>query len=165
MEFEEVNPRQVICVTSRAETDTLGKKETKDNIFTLAWHTPLSFEPRLYGICVGKERFSLELIRKSHCFVINFMPYDLKDKVLQCGRVSGKHSDKFKDNGFEKEEADTIDCPIIKEAIGHLECELINEIDIGDHVFLVGKVLRSHHIRGPRVFYIGDNEFSTTMKP
>ena len=55
---ELTDPRQVILVSSRAEMDILGKKELKDNIITLAWHMPVSFNPKLYAIAIGKTRFS-----------------------------------------------------------------------------------------------------------
>ncbi|MFC1753314.1 flavin reductase family protein [Thermoproteota archaeon] len=163
--FEEVNPRQVICVTSRAEVDVLGQRQVKDNIFTLAWHCPLSFDPLLYGICVGKGRYSLDLIRKGKVFVVNFMPHERLDDVLFCGRNSGAHVDKFEKTDLVKEEAETIDCSRIKEALGYLECEIFSEYDIGDHILIIGKVLKAHSAKGPRLFYLGNNEFSTTIKP
>ena len=162
--FDEVNPRQVICVTSRAEMEVLGKRQIKDNIFTLAWHCPLSFEPRLYGICVGKERYSLQLIRQSNTFVVNFIAKENEDDAIFCGGHSGKHIDKFEKTGFTKAEAENIDCARIKEALGYLECEVVNEIDLGDHLLIVGKVLKAHSTKGQRLFYIGNNEFSTTIK-
>ncbi|MBU0461000.1 MAG: flavin reductase family protein, partial [Nanoarchaeota archaeon] len=137
----------------------------KDNIFTLAWHCPISFEPMMYGISVGKDRYSLGLIRTGKVFVVNFMPFEKATEVLFCGRHSGKHTDKFKESGLMKEEADNIDCPRIKEALGYLECEVTDEFDLGDHVFIVGKVLKAKSLRGQRVFYAGDNQFTTTLKP
>ena len=61
---ETVYPRQVILVTSRAEVKSRfsTKHEKKDNIMTLSWHTPLSFNPELYAIIIGKSRFSYQLV-------------------------------------------------------------------------------------------------------
>ncbi len=140
---ELTDPRQVILVSSRAEMDILGKKEVKDNIITLAWHMPVSFEPKLYAIAIGKTRFSAEVIKKSKAFVVNFVPYSLKKEVLFCGTKSGAHIDKFEKSGLRKEEAESVDCARIKEALAYMECEVINEIEMGDHIIFVGKVLNS----------------------
>jgi len=104
------NPRQTILLTSRAED--------KDNVMTLDWHTPLSFEPMIYAVSIGKNRFSLNLVRKSKIFVVNFMSKDFEKEVLYCGRHSGKNIDKFKEAKLKKEEAETINCPRIKKALG-----------------------------------------------
>ena len=114
------NPRQIILVSCR----NVGK----DNVLTLSWHTPLSFRPELYGLVMSKKRFSYGMIKESGCFVVNFMPLDMKNEVLYCGTHSGKKVDKFKELVLGKEEAEKIDCPVIKECVAYLECKLVDEI-------------------------------------
>ncbi|MBW2974843.1 flavin reductase family protein [Candidatus Woesearchaeota archaeon] len=137
------DPRQVVLVTCREEIEILGKNQVKDNIITIAWHMPVSFSPNLYAISVGKTRFSCEMIRKSKAFVVNFVPVELEKAALTCGTKSGRYADKFKEAGLGKEESESIDCPVIKEALGHMECEVINEVDAGDHIIFIGRVLNS----------------------
>lgn len=148
---EIANPRQIILVTSRWQN--------KDDIITLAWHMPLSFDPMMYGISIGKKRFSLELIRNSKVFVVNFISKEFKEDILFCGEVSGREVDKFKETRFEKEEAETINCPRIKQALGYLECEVVDEIETGDHILFIGKVkkaeLKKH---GVRLFHISGDK-------
>lgn len=158
------SPRQVILVTSRAEAEIMGKKQVKDNIFTLAWHMPTSFKPELYTISSGKQRFSTRLIQKSGVFCVNFMPFSLKKEVLFCGRCSGEHIDKFKESGLTKEECQKIDCPKIREAVAFLECEVVNEIETGDHIIFVGKVLNSGiNNNEKRIFQVVGDKFTTTV--
>ncbi|MBW2999850.1 flavin reductase family protein [Candidatus Woesearchaeota archaeon] len=166
--FEELKkaayPRQVILVTTRAEVEILGKKLLKDNIMTLSWHSPLSFEPLLYGILVGKTRFSHKLLTKSGVFVVNFIPNSLKKEALFCGRNSGEHVNKFKKSGLTPEEAHKVDCPRIKEALSYMECEIIEEIEVGDHTMFVGKVLRAEtKKKDNRLFQVSGDEFTTTI--
>ncbi len=157
-------PRQTVLITTRAKIDILGKEIEKDNIITIDWHMPVSFKPALYAISIGKTRLSHEMLRKSECFVVNFMPYSLKDKVLFCGRTSGKLIDKFKGTGFTKKEAATIDCPIIKQSLAYLECSVISELDAGDHTIFIGKVLKTQESKkGKRVFHIEEDRFTTTQ--
>lgn len=160
------NPRQTVLVSCRGLTKDMfsGKEEHKDNIIVLDWHMPLSFEPFLYGIAIGKTRFSLELIRESKVFAVNFMPLHLKDDVIFCGRNSGQHIDKFKETNLLKEECEKIDCPKIKQALAHLECEIINEIETGDHILFIGKVVHEDEKEtGKRIFHTEDDDFTTTQ--
>ncbi len=159
---ELTDPRQVILVTSREEMDILGKKQVKDNIITIAWHMPVSFNPKLYAISVGKTRFSCEIIKKSKAFVVNFIPFELKDKALLVGTKSGMHIDKFKEAGLTKEECDNIDCPRIKEALAYIECEVINEVDAGDHIIYIGKVLNSNIKKAGKRLLQQEKDFTTT---
>lgn len=157
------NPRQVILVTSRANIPILGKEVVKDNIITLAWNMPVSFEPMLYAIAIGKTRFSCKLIQKSKAFVVNFVSPELEKQALYCGSHSGDDTDKFKGAKLTKEEAKKLDCPRIKEAIGYFECKVINEVDAGDHIIFVGKIVNSELKKeGKRLIYKGNNEFTTT---
>ena len=155
-------PCQTVLVTCREEIEFMGRKKAIDNIITLDWHMPVSFEPFLYAIAVGKKRASYELIKKSKVFIVNFIPFTLKDAALFCGRHSGLHHDKFLETKLTKIEAEHVDCLRIKEAIGYLECHVINEIEAGDHVIFVGEVAYEH-LKGEekRLFHDGEDHFLT----
>ena len=156
-------PRQVIMVTSEAEVENMGRTQEKQNIFTLAWHIPLSFEPLMYGIAVGKERFSYKLIDKSKVFAVNFMSVEHEKQALFCGRHPGQNIDKFKETGFTPIECDKIHCPRIKEALAWLECEVVEQVEVGDHYLIIGKVLGSGSSgKGKRLFSTKDG-FTTTI--
>ncbi|MBW2978218.1 flavin reductase family protein [Candidatus Woesearchaeota archaeon] len=159
-----VNPRQVILITSRAHMvpKFRAKEEEKDNVMTAAWHMPVAFEPPLYAISVGKKRYSLDIIRKGRSFVVNFMPYSMKKEVLLAGRISGEHIDKFAKIGLEKEDAETIDSCRLKDALACLECEVEQEIEAGDHIIFIGRVLKVIKKKGgKRIYQIGGDKFST----
>ena len=159
---ELTDPRQVILVTSREEMDIMGKNQIKDNIITIAWHMPVSFNPKLYAISVGKTRFSKDVISKSKAFVVNFVPFDLKDKVLKVGMKSGMHMDKFSEIGLTKKESNSVDCPRVGEALAYIECEVINEVDAGDHIIFIGKVVNSEvKSKGKRLLQFEDS-FTTS---
>lgn len=149
------NPLQTILLTSRASG--------KDNVMTLDWHMPLSFQPMMYAVSIGKTRFSLNLIRKSKIFVINFMSKDFEKEILYCGRHSGKNFDKFKETGLEKEKAKKINCPRIKQALGYLECKVEKEIEVGDHVLFIARVIHAElKKQDKRLFHLFADKFTTT---
>ena len=156
-------PRQVVLVTSEAEVEIFGKRQEKRNISALSWHIPLSFEPFLYGIVVGKVRFSKRLMEKSKVFAVNFMSAEFEKQILFCGKNSGEIIDKFKETGLTPVECSKIHCPRIREALAWLECEVVEEVDMGDHVLIVGRVLDSGVAgKGRRLFQSGDG-FTTTI--
>lgn len=148
-------PRQVILVTCR--------DKGKDNIITVAWHMPTSFNPSLYAISIGKTRFSHDMIRDSRRFCVNFMSADHKAGMAACGTVSGRSADKFKESGFGNEECGKIDCPRIKQALGFLECEVVGSHETGDHTVFIGNVLDSKTKgSGKRLFHITGSRYTTS---
>jgi flavin reductase (DIM6/NTAB) family NADH-FMN oxidoreductase RutF len=56
----------------QAALTTCNDEEGKTNVITLAWHTPISRNPPLYGISIAPKRYSHELIQKTKEFVVNF---------------------------------------------------------------------------------------------
>ncbi len=161
---ELTNPRQTALISCRGKAKVIGVEKEKDDIITLDWHMPTSISPRMYAISIGKTRFSYELIHNSKVFVVNFMSLGHKDAVLFCGRSSGRHMNKFKESGLSMEEADNIDCCRIKEAAAFIECEVVNEIDTGDHVIFIGKVMNSDiKTRGKRIFHVTGDTFTSTV--
>lgn len=148
-------PRQVILVTCR--------DKGKDNIITVAWHMPTSFDPSLYAISVGHTRFSHGMIKDSGVFCVNFMSAGHKKAMEVCGSASGKGTDKFRLSGLVKDECRQIDCPRIKESLGFLECRVVQAIETGDHTIFVGEALRSEMTgRANRLYHITGNDFTTT---
>ena len=161
------NPRQAILLTTRADIEILGRKITKDNICTLTWHMPVSSEPGLYAISLG-DRFSHRLIKESGVFCVNFISSQLKDQAVFCGTHSGEHMDKFKEMKLTREECSKIDCSAIKESLAYLECEVVNEVETGDHCIIIGKILNiMEHKKGKRLFQgakkAGKRTFTTTL--
>ena len=159
-------PMQTILVTCN---DTKGTT----NIITLAWHTPISRQPPLYGISVAPKRHSYGLIEHSKEFVVNFVPYSLVEAAQFCGTHSGRSTDKVCQTGLTLQPSTMLSTPRITEAYAHLECTLVQNIELGDHHLLVGKVaavsadddafkdelLRTDHIHP--LYYIGDNSYTT----
>lgn len=139
--FDIIGPRQTCIVSSRARIKQLGRDILKDDLITLDWHMPLSMSPQLYAIAVGKTRFSLKLIRQSQVFAVNFLSHKHEKAAMICGTYSGEHMEKFEKANLKKTESKSIDCPRIEDAAAYLECSLEQELDAGDHVILVGKVL------------------------
>ena len=128
------NPRNTIIVTC--------KEDNFKDAVTLSWHSPVSFDPFLYGIFLAKKRKSYEIINKSKEFCVNFITESQEELALFCGTKSGHNIDKFKEKPIEKEECKTIDCPKIKDCSAYLECKVKEIIEVGDHFMVVGEVTK-----------------------
>jgi len=159
-------PTQTVLVTCN---DTTGAT----NIITLAWHTPISRKPPLYGISVAPKRHSYGLIKETKEFIVNFIPYTLVEAAQFCGTHSGRTTSKVCQTDLTLQPSNKLATPRIKEGYAHLECTLEQDIPLGDHQLLVGKVvavsadedafkdelLRTDHIHP--LYYIGDNTYTT----
>ena len=86
-------PMQAVLVTCNDE-------QGQTNVLTIAWHTPISKNPALYGISIAPKRYSHTLIEKTKEFVINFVPFELVDKVHFCGTRSGTKVNKISEGNL-----------------------------------------------------------------
>jgi flavin reductase (DIM6/NTAB) family NADH-FMN oxidoreductase RutF len=160
-------PMQTVLVTCN---DSKGKT----NIITIAWHTPISIKPPLYGLSIAPGRYSHKLISETKELVVNFVPYNLVEKAHFCGRHSGKNTDKISETKLTFSPSKKIKTPIIKECYAHLECTNVESFSIGDHTFFVGEVVaiqstkdsfENHLLKTEKItplYYIGGNSYTTT---
>jgi len=159
-------PMQTILVTCN---DDKGKT----NIITLAWHTPISRKPPLYGISISPKRYSYALIKKSKEFIINFIPYSLVKEAQFCGTHSGRSIDKLCKTRLTLAPSKKLSTPLIKEGYAHLECKLARSARFGDHTLFVGEVItasvdegafKNELLRTDKIhplYYIGENMYTT----
>ncbi|MBI1970057.1 flavin reductase family protein [Candidatus Woesearchaeota archaeon] len=130
-----------VFVTARAETEIFGRVMEKDTVAAMPWHMVVSNNPLHYAISVPKEHFLAELIEKGKCFIVHFMPRSMEEKRDACLQNNGKFLDKFLQAGFRRVEASRVDAPRIRNALGYLECELLEKVEHGNHYLFIGKVV------------------------
>ena len=135
-QFSYQYPRLVVIVTSEAKG--------KENAMTVAWHSPISLRPPLYGIAVTPQRSSYELILEGKEFGVNFLPFEKAELMASVGGSRGKEIDKFERFHIPKEKALKTAVPLLKDAYLAYECRLIDHKAYGDHEWLVGEVLATH---------------------
>ena len=135
-QFSYQYPRLVVIVTSQARG--------KENAMTVAWHSPISIRPPLYGIAVTPQRSSYELILEGKEFGVNFLPFEKAELMASVGGSRGKEIDKFERFHIPKEKALKTAVPLLKDAYLAYECRLIDHKAYGDHEWLVGEILATH---------------------
>lgn len=158
------SPRQAVLVTCQGSHEVMGVQKEIHDVVPLTWHSPSSSHPPLYSIFVQKDLAAASLIRKSGGFVVNFVSWDMIDIVKKAQSISGEFTDKAKDLGLAKVPTEKIvDCFKIKNAVGWLECEVMKEIEVGDNILFVGKVVLSEMKQdSKRPFHIEKDNFTTT---
>ncbi|MFA6472608.1 MAG: flavin reductase family protein, partial [Candidatus Latescibacterota bacterium] len=119
-------------------------KAGKVNPITLGWIMLTSHVPPMFAFSVGVTRYSLEVIRYAHEFVIAF-PTELQSReTLLFGTSSGRDLDKLKMSGIATSPAHKMNSLLLEEAAANFECRLVSEFTTGDHVIFVGEVIASH---------------------
>ncbi len=95
-----------------------------------------SIQPRRVVVMTSYENLTHEVIERTGNMAINLIPADKPDWLSHWGYQSGRDIDKFE--GVEWHPGEN-GCPVLAEATGHIEGDVVDTIDGGDHaVRLVG---------------------------
>jgi flavin reductase (DIM6/NTAB) family NADH-FMN oxidoreductase RutF len=117
-----------------------GVKDGEEvNGFTVSWLMQASFEPPLVVNCVRKDSISHTMIEKSGVFALSFLESGQKDLAAQFFKQKRRVGNKFEEVEFYEGEA--TGCPIIKDSLGYIECQVVGFVDKGDHTVYVGEVI------------------------
>ena len=116
----------------------------KKNIVSVGMFAYFSGKPLLVGIGIAPSRYSYELIEKSKAYVVNVVDKKLVEAVRICGEESGRDLDKFELAKLTAAPAAKIAAPIIEESPLSVECKVVQEVEVGDHVWFIGEVVATH---------------------
>ena len=165
-----INHGPVVFVTSQVG-------EERPNIVTVAWSMPVTQKPPLVAISLGKSRYSHRLISEGKAFVVNVPTSAMAPAIMFCGKVSGKAADKFLEARLTAVPAKEVVPPLIDECIGHLECQVEQCVDVGDHSLFIGRVVvawveedlfdetwKTDRERGEGIHHLGGNVFSVSKE-
>ncbi len=135
--FNKFKPENVVFVIS-------VDKNGKPSGMVAGWSMKCSFDPPLFAISIQKAGNTHKLIRESKEFVIAVPNKELEKELLFFGTTHGNEVDKFKETGIKTEKAKHIKSPLIKDATINFECKLEEEVDSGDHIIFIGRILASY---------------------
>ncbi len=116
-----------------------GVKEGDEvNGFTASWVMQASFKPPLVVNCVKQDSRSHAMIKVSNVFSLSVLEVGQKDLAEKFFKPQRRVGDKFEDVEFYLGETG---CPIIKDTLGYVECQVVGAIEQGDHTVFVGEVI------------------------
>ena len=129
---------------------TTKDKEGRVYGITVSAFCSVSLVPPLVLICVEKQTASHYAIKENEFFVVNVLREDQQHLSEQ---FASRLPDRF--DGIEFLE-NSNGSPILKDALGNLECHLIYSYNAGDHTIFVGEVKKSHIADGnPLIYFRG----------
>jgi 3-hydroxy-9,10-secoandrosta-1,3,5(10)-triene-9,17-dione monooxygenase reductase component len=135
-----------VAIDSRTFRDVLGTYPTGVCVVTSAaaggqrWgmtvgtFTSISLDPPMVGFMPGKASFSWQEMSQTHSFCINILG---ADQQHLSSRFSSRAEDKFA--GVETGVSPG-GLPILANVLGWIECAVVEEIELGDHLLIVGQV-------------------------
>ncbi|MEF8873940.1 MAG: flavin reductase family protein [Candidatus Thermoplasmatota archaeon] len=132
--FGLITPRPTVCIS------TLGP-EGNSNIGPYSFVSPLSFNPPLLGVSAGKEKDSLLNARETGDFVIAPLTESWMEKGIESEVSLDRTKSEFEEVGLSEEKSKKVRSPGVEEAPVNLECEYWDDFEVGDHHWLVGKVV------------------------
>jgi flavin reductase (DIM6/NTAB) family NADH-FMN oxidoreductase RutF len=118
-----------------------GTQGWKPNLITIAWAGNVCSDPPMLSISVRPERYSHEIIRTTHEFVVNVPSAGQARAVDWCGMVSGRDEDKFSGAGLTSAPALKVRPPIVRECPLNIECRVQKSLELGSHTMFVAEVV------------------------
>lgn len=117
-----------------------GVKDGDDvNGFTASWVMQASFEPPLVVTCVKADSTSHTMIKSGGVFALSILEDNQKEVAQNFFKPLRRTGNKFEDIEFYPGEE--TGCPIIKDSLGYVECNVVGSVEKGDHTVFVGEVV------------------------
>lgn len=130
-----LSPRVVALVTALRD-------DGLPNTMVAAWHTPVSINPPILAVAIAPARATHRLILDTEEFTMSIPDESLMDKVLVAGSATGKTLDKSR--LFNYAAGEKTRTPVIRDALGSIECTLNRVIEMGDHSVFFGNVVAAY---------------------
>ncbi len=136
-------------------------KKGNDNIITVAWTGTVCTNPAMLYISVRPERYSYHMIMESGEFAVNLTTKELARAADWCGVRSGKDTDKWKETGLTRGNAEKlIYAPVIQESPVNIECKVCEVKELGSHHMFLADILAvqadDKYMKGSGKFELND---------
>lgn len=114
------------------------------NAFTASSVMQVSFTPLLVAISIGAEHESYALLRAGRDFTINVLGEHQQNLAAHFGTQSAKSVDKLASTPWRPAKTGA---PLLNDALAHFDCQVVDDIEAGDHRLIIGRVLDGAVIR------------------
>jgi flavin reductase (DIM6/NTAB) family NADH-FMN oxidoreductase RutF len=140
------NTNAFIALSGPHPTYLVTANDPRDNskaAIAVAWATPLSVRPPLFGIVISPNKFSYNIVKEAGIFTVNVMPLNALSEVWWAGTHTGRqYEDKISGAGLTPVPGKTDkNATSVEEAIASFECKVKNMVPIGNHTLIVGQVV------------------------
>lgn len=113
--------------------------------------TSVSLDPPLVLFCAAKSSSTWPRIQSAQHYCVNVLA---EDGEQLCRTFASKSAaERYDGVGYSKA---VTGAPVLDEALAYIDCEIESEIDGGDHVIVIGRVVELGHREGsPLAFFRG----------
>jgi flavin reductase (DIM6/NTAB) family NADH-FMN oxidoreductase RutF len=111
------------------------------NVLPVAYVMPVSLRPPLIAVSMSPQRHSYDIIHKVEEFAINLPTRRLLHHVQFLGSVTGEDVDKLELTKLATRRARRLETVLLQDCLGWIECGLEEEVEVGDHILLIGRVV------------------------
>jgi len=126
-------PKVVALVVSNSESKG-------PNLMTASWYMLAGYNPFRYLLAVSHKTYTHEIIEESGEFVLAAPSTDLVDALTLSGMVSGRDIDKIDHLGLETVPGETVDVPLLRDAVGNVECTVMDSFEFEGCTYYFGNV-------------------------
>ncbi len=108
------------------------------NGFTASWVTQGSFAPPLVVMAVRADGSSHGIIKRTNKFCLNVLRFDQKDLAAVFFKPQNGLGGRFESTSYT---FGNEGLPILDDAIGGVECNVVGSVENGDHTIFVAEVI------------------------
>ena len=142
--YKVLAPRSVVLVS------TVNLKGVS-NAAPFSFVMPISYNPPLIAVASSPDHHTVKNILKTGDFVVNVPSYEILKELFICAGDFPAGVSEIKKANLTEEKSTKVKSPGIKECFARFECKLFKKYVTGDHLLIVGKILRA---------YVRDDYFS-----
>jgi flavin reductase (DIM6/NTAB) family NADH-FMN oxidoreductase RutF len=122
-------------------------KGERRNAMTLNFATQLSFDPKWLGISVEREAFTYELISAGGVFSLCLVDREDRAIVRKFTKPVAVDLVAHTLNEFPYFDGPVTGAPVLAQAVGYVECDVRQTVEIGDHTLFLGEVVNAGFLK------------------
>ena len=111
---------------------------------TVAWVTPVSYDPLLIMVSLSSLRFSHDMVKHSGYFGLNTLGRDQVELARHFAFTTGRETNKMEGIPFNTSDHGL---PVLDDAKAFIECRLVDVYPAGDHSLFVGEVVSAKSMK------------------
>jgi len=134
--YKVLAPRSVVLIS------TVNAKGVS-NAAPFSFVMPTSCDPPLIAFASSPDHHTVKNILKTKDFVVNIPGHEILKELWVCANDFPAGVSEIKKAGLTEERSTKVKSPRIKECFAHFECKLFRKYLAGDHLLIVGRVLRA----------------------
>jgi flavin reductase (DIM6/NTAB) family NADH-FMN oxidoreductase RutF len=117
---------------------TMGRGGAQvENGLTVSWMSQVAFEPPMLMIAVDKLHYSTDILRSTKNFCVNLLGQDQAALAGRFAKQATTADDKLVDVPQRPAESGAA---ILTDAVAYFDCEVVNMVEAGDHLVVIGRV-------------------------